>query len=135
MRFRRDKKIISTFQHAALTDIIFLLLIFFLLSSTFVFQPGVKVDLPAASKADLESRQNVLVTLTKSGDYYVNDQKVPLSDLGPALAGRLKGNRDKTVVFKADGQVDLDHLVAALDIARQAGAARLAIATKPKPLP
>lgn len=135
MSWRRDKKIISTFQHAALTDIIFLLLIFFLLSSTFVFQPGIKVNLPAASKTDLQAMQNVFVTLTKEGDYFVNDQKVPLANLPATLASRLKNNKDKLVIFKADGQVYLDRLVTTMDIARQAGAAKLAIATKVKPLP
>ncbi len=133
MKIRINKESITTFNTISLTDIIFLLLVFFLLSSTFVLQPGIKVQLPVtATTPDISSEKSVVVSLTREGAVYLNDDLVNRVELGARLRQKVLDVGNPIVVLRADKSVLIESLVDIMDIAKTAGAERFVIATAPK---
>ncbi len=133
MNFSTKKKYLKGVEYTSLTDIVFLLLIFFLLTSSFVVQTGVKVDLPQANQMPPLIKQDIVVTIAQGGDLIlVNEQKVDRGHLLEALKSRLTLNLDKLVIFKADKEIKIGKLVEMMDTAKLAGAEKVAIATKEK---
>lgn len=112
-----------------MTDLIFLLLVFFMLTSSFVTPSGLPVNLPT-SKASTIEVQKVSVTVTKSLEYYVNDKKVSRSSLEGELRGKL-GGAGGSVVLHIDKDVPTEHLVYVAGIATSLEA-KVVLATKPK---
>ena len=133
MKIRAYKGSLTTFNTISLTDIIFLLLIFFLLSSTFVLQPGIKVKLPVTTaNPDISSEKSIVVSLTKEGAVYLNDNLVNRVELGAQLRQKVIDVGNPIVVLRADKAVLIESLVEIMDIAKSAGAERFVIATAPK---
>lgn len=132
MRFKTEHKLLTIFSFSSLTDIVLLLLIFFLLSSSFVLQPGIKVQLPNSEQADQETLRQIVITLTQRGEIYLNDQKLTMDLLGGRLAQLLVTSQSDLVVIKADRSVSLQTAVAVMDVAKGVGATRLLIATAPE---
>lgn len=131
MRFKSENKLLTNFSVSSLTDIVMLLLIFFLLSSSFVIQPGIKVQLPRAETGETQTDKNLTVTITKKGQLFLNNEQVTLDNLGQKLRGALNNDRGKVVVIKADKTVTLQNTVQVIDIAKAVGATRFMIATVP----
>ncbi|HEY4644031.1 MAG TPA: biopolymer transporter ExbD [Bacteroidota bacterium] len=131
MNFKSDQKLLTVFSVSSLTDVVFLLLIFFLLSSSFVFQPGIKVQLPKAETGEQQSDRSLVVTLTEQGAIFLDTERVDVPQLGPRLAVLLSQSSDKVVVIKADRTVSLQQTVQVIDIAKAVGATRFMIATIP----
>lgn len=130
MKFSTQLKPLSVFSHSSLTDIVFLLLIFFLLSSSFVVQSGIKIQLPKSTAAEQETLRQIVVTVTEKGVIYLNDKQVGAETLGGQLAPLLERDVDKVVIIKADQMVSLQNAVQVMDIAKGVGAKRLVIATQ-----
>lgn len=131
MKFQTDNKLLTMFSFSSLTDIVLLLLIFFLLSSSFVIQPGIKVQLPKAETGETQTDRNITITLTERGQVYLNTEQTTLDLLGQKLAAALRANQDGIVVIKADRSVTLQNTVQVIDIAKAVGASRFMIATQP----
>ena len=133
MKIRAYKGSLTTFNTISLTDIIFLLLVFFLLSSTFVLQPGIKVKLPVTTaNPDISSEKSIVVSLTKEGAVYLNDNLVNRVELGAQLRQKVIDVGNPIVVLRADKAVLIENLIDVMDIAKTAGADRFVIATAPK---
>ncbi len=133
MKIKANKEPLTAFTSISLTDIIFLLLVFFLLSSTFVLQPGIKVQLPATTNnPDVSSEKSVVVTLSKEGAVYLNDDLVNRVELGARLRQKVLDVGNPIVVLRADKNIQIAGLVDIMDIAKSAGADRFVIATAQK---
>lgn len=117
------------FSMSSMTDIIFLLLIFFMLTSSFITPSGLPVNLPSSKSSTLEM-QKVSVTITEDIQFYVNDSKVTKSSLKAELARVVKPGQG-IVVLHIDKSVPTEHLVYVADIATQLEA-KVSIATKPQ---
>lgn len=128
MALKSKHNVEPMFSMSSMTDIIFLLLIFFMLTSSFITPSGLPVSLPT-SKASTVELQKVSVTITKDLDYYVNDKKVSKSMLEGELKSKLVGNQG-VVVLHIDKSVPTEHLVNVAGIAT-ALEAKVSIATKP----
>jgi len=131
MKFRPENKLLTAFSISSLTDIVMLLLIFFLLSSSFVMSSGIKVQLPKAETGDPATDKSVTITLTEKGRVYLNTERVTIETLGQKLASAIGKDQDKVVVIKADRAVTLQNTVQVIDIAKAVGASRFMIATQP----
>jgi biopolymer transport protein ExbD len=131
MRFSTVQKIQPNFSVSSLTDIVMLLLIFFLLSSSFVMQPGIKVQLPRAESGETQSEHNITVSLTEQGQIFVNARQVTIESLGRELMAAMKGDPGKVIVVSADRNVTLQNTVQVIDVAKAVGATRFMIATMP----
>jgi len=79
VRFNLRNRAITAFSFISLADVVLLLLVFFLLSSTFIVQPGIRVQLPKARIKERESERNILLTLTKDGTLYLGDETIELT--------------------------------------------------------
>ncbi len=131
MKFKVENKVLTNFSVSSLTDIVMLLLIFFLVSSSFVMSSGIKVQLPRAETGEINTRKNVNVSVTDKGKLYVNSEQVTLENLGRKISTALQNNPDKIIVVSADKNVTLQNAVQVIDIAKAVGATRFLIATQP----
>lgn len=130
LEFERCKKADTNLNIAPLIDIVFLLLIFFALSSHFVSHKGFKVKLPKAVHAQTQKNKEVTIFISKDGDILLNDKRVQLESLMAAIKAGLNKAKSKTVVIKADEDVSLGLAVKVMDIAKAANADGLVISTK-----
>ncbi len=130
MDFEPERKPIVAFSAIGLTDIVFLLLIFFLLSSTYILQPGIKVDLPEAQVVETVERQTLTVTIPISGGVYLNDEPVSLAELPARLQQELAGGADKDIILRADEDIPFKRAVEIMDIAKRVGVGRFLVATR-----
>ncbi len=131
-RFEEQDATIGTMEAAPMADIIFLLLIFFLLSSSFILPTGIPVNPPKSETAVTAKEQPIVVTLTRAGDTYLDEEKVAPAELATALGAKLANAPVKAVVVRGDESISLGRLVEVMDMARDAGAEKLAIATEQK---
>jgi biopolymer transport protein ExbD len=115
-----------------LVDTMLTLLIFVLLLGAFAIQPGIRVRLPEAGSKEEEPKQDLVLILTRDNRLYLNDDSLQLAELGTRLQERLRNRTDGVVVIKADKEVLHGRVVEVMDIAKGAGAVRLAIATEPR---
>ncbi|OEU51586.1 MAG: hypothetical protein BA871_10335 [Desulfuromonadales bacterium C00003096] len=110
-----------------LIDIVFLLLVFFLLTTQFIEEDGIGVKLPSSNSFTTRDRDEVAIAITQQGDLFVQGQRLPLAGLTAKLEAIL--GADTTVVVRGDRDVALQTLVSVMEKAKQAGAARLVVAT------
>ncbi len=115
-----------------LIDVIFLLLLFFMLSSSFILQPGIKVNLPESKVSEAQSEDNIIVTITSERKILLNDENITEETLGIKLRPMAKRTPNKIVIIKADDRVNHGLVVRVMGEVKSAGIKRLAIATKPK---
>ncbi|RKY27559.1 MAG: biopolymer transporter ExbD [Candidatus Omnitrophota bacterium] len=130
MEFEGRKRVSIQLNIAPLIDVIFLLLIFFMLSSHFITQPGIKITLPTAQTAKLHPEEDIIVSITSDNNLYLNGERVNLDNFLEKLRIKLNKSQKKTVIIKADEKIDLGLAVKVMDIAKQAGSEGLVISTK-----
>ena len=128
MNLSSKHKVETAFSMSSMTDIIFLLLIFFMLTASFVTPSGLPVNLPS-SKSSTIVMQKVSVTITKDLKYFVNDQRTNIRRLPDDLKAALKGN-EGVVVLHVDSSVPTEHLINVASIATSLKA-KVSVATKP----
>jgi len=114
----------------ALIDIVFLLLIYFLLTTNFLVEEGIKVKLPQAQASAPQTEEVITVFVDSTGQPFLQDKKVKTEELYGLLGSMIGGEKDKLVVVRADREVVLNHAVKVMDIAKAAGAGRLCLATE-----
>jgi biopolymer transport protein ExbD len=114
----------------SLIDIVFLLLIYFLLTTNFMVDEGIKVKLPQARASAPQIQQEITVYVDKDGRAFLGDQEVPLDQLFKKLKDMIGNQKDRLVVVKADRSVILNKAVKVMDLAKAAGAERLCLATE-----
>ncbi|HXH11072.1 MAG TPA: biopolymer transporter ExbD [Alphaproteobacteria bacterium] len=134
MEFRRIRRSRPGLDLTPLVDTVLNLLIFFMLSSSFAFQPGIRVRLPEAASKEEEPQRDLVLVLTRDQRLYLNDDPIQLTELGTRLHEHLRARNDAVVIIKADRDVIHGRVVEVMDIAKEAGVTRLAIATEPKTL-
>ena len=131
MQIETTKKRMVMFSPISLTDIVLLLLIFFLLTSSFVVQPGIKVKLPKAASGQQDDSDKIYITVTVKEQIFLNQKSISRDNLGGELRRLLKERADRLVVIKADKDLSLEATIRIIDIAKLAGAERFMIATAP----
>ncbi len=115
----------------SIADIVLLLIIFFLLTSTFVIQQGIRVKLPKAFSEESAPPDRITITMTKAGQLFLGDGLVGLDNLEILLKEKIEELGNPLVVIRSDRTVIIGKAVRVMDIAREAGATRLLIATEP----
>ena len=131
MKIETSRKRMVMFSTISLTDIVLLLLIFFLLTSSFVVQPGIKVKLPKAATGQQDETNKIFITVTLEDQIFLNQKKTSQSQLAVQLKQLLQENPDKLVVIQADKDLSLEKTIRIVDTAKLAGAERFMIATEP----
>lgn len=130
MIVKTKKKRLSSIGLISFTDVIFLLLIFLLISSNFITHSGIKVDLPGSNSQQNEYNKNISLTLTKNNEIFINNEIVGWEELPEVLNRKLIEDPEQVVVVRADETVQLKNVVELLDIAKLSGTNRFFIATE-----
>lgn len=134
MKFRRRRKGDSTINLTPLIDVVFLLLIFFMVSTTFTRETRLEIALPEASGEPSElPPQSIEITVSREGHYHVNGRTLANGDvttLVKALEFESKGDSNLPVTITADANAAHQSVVTAMDAAGRLGFSRLNIATQ-----
>ena len=114
----------------ALIDIVFLLLIYFLLTTNFMVDEGIKIKLPQARASAPQTEETITVYVDQQGRAFLGTEEVSIARLFDRLKGKIGSQENKLVVIRADRAVILNKAVKVMDIAKAAGAGRLCLATE-----
>ena len=104
---------------------------FFLLSSTYILQPGIKVELPRTASTEVSAEKTIVVTIAQDGTLYLNDKRVSRSVLPSQIRQMITSSLgNPAVVIRPDKRVSVEKLVDVIDISKRAGAEDFLVATQ-----
>ena len=129
MALKSRNKVSPNFNMSSMTDIVFLLLIFFMLTSTLVSPNALKLLLPNSKSKTLE-KQTISVSINKDLDFYINENQVLENNLESELKEVLSNQKEPAIILHADKTVDIEHVVKVMDIAYR-NKYKIVLATKP----
>lgn len=124
--FQRTKRPSLALDLAPLIDVVFLLLVFFMLTSSFI-PPSLPLELPKADNTNPPPSSPITVSLDREGRVAINGETVALADFGRRLKEILATSDSTTVAFRGDREAPYGHFVELMDQIRQAGAGQLQI--------
>ena len=116
MGLRSRNKVSANFNMSSMTDIVFLLLIFFMLTSTLVSPNALKLLLPS-SKAKTLEKQTISISITKDIDFYINENKVTAASIEQELKLLIKNEKEPAIILHTNKTVAIEHVVKVMDIA------------------
>lgn len=128
---KRHRGASAEIHTSAMNDIMFFLLLFFLIASTITNPNVIKLLLPKSKTGETVSKKTINVSVTKDLKYYVDQKEVKVEDLQPTIAALKTPNTDPTIALYADKTVALEDVVVVMDIANKLNI-KLVLATEPK---
>jgi biopolymer transport protein ExbD len=119
MGLKKRSKINAAFNMSSLTDIIFLLLIFFMLTSSLVAPNSLNLKLPGTSRSNIATTSDTDdVSISLSGRYFLNGKRISLTDLEQELRRKSRGSREKmNMIISPESGTPTEYVVAVMDIA------------------
>ncbi|NPA37592.1 MAG: biopolymer transporter ExbD [Chlorobi bacterium] len=121
MALRRRSKVSASFSMSSMTDIVFLLLIFFMITSTLVHPNALKLVIPKKSVTTKNLPKYVNVRVTAGGSFYVNNRKISKSNVEMRLVQILSGNEKAVIKLRTDKNAKTGDVAMVLDIAETLG--------------
>ncbi len=129
MALRSRNKVSANFNMSSMTDIVFLLLIFFMLTSTLVSPNALKLLLPS-SKAKTLEKQTISISITKDIQFYINENPVLENTIEQELKLLINTAQEPAIILHTDKSVAIEHVVKVMDIAYR-NKYKIVLATKP----
>jgi len=132
MRFRKHLELERGGKEINITplvDMVFLLLLFFILTSSFVVMPGIKINLPKAVTSEVIKEKNIILTVNSENIIYLNEKPITPSELQAFLSELVASKQDKPLLIKADKNAQIGTVVRVWDICRKVGISQSNIAT------
>ena len=130
MNLRGRNKVSAEFNMSSMTDIVFLLLIFFMLTSTMVTTNALDLVLPKA-KGKTDSNKNIAVSMNKKLEFFIDKEPVPETELESRLLSLFTSDKDKAIILRAEEGVPIEKAVNVLDIANR-NQIKVVLAVRPK---
>jgi biopolymer transport protein ExbD len=130
MKFETSNKPLSIFAFSSLTDIVMLLLIFFLLTSQFVIQTGVKVKLPGAQYNEQVTQARMIVTITSQNRVFLGSEEISIDKLAGRLESIKSTSNESNLIIRADKSVQIDLIIRVIDSAKGIGIDKFTIETE-----
>jgi biopolymer transport protein ExbD len=130
MQFKTRQRRKVLINITSLIDVLFLLLIFLMVSSTFLEQPGIKLELPEAKSAVLLEQKDYILSVDKAGEMFLNKEAVTFDNLEEKVKEALPKMKDSALILKADQDVTHGQVVKVMDIVKRCGVKKLIIGTK-----
>ncbi|ADK82301.1 ExbD/TolR family protein [Sediminispirochaeta smaragdinae] len=130
MTFRRRLKPTATVDLVPMIDVVFQLVIFFMVSSTFLLTPGISIELPSSSTAEPAVMTRLVVTVVSEDEIYLNRDRYALADLKEGLASLRSQDDIKAVIIEGDSGVSYSLMVRLLDVLRTEGFTGITLRTK-----
>ncbi len=131
VKFQRRNNKHARIEIIPMIDVIFFLLVFFMLFATFETRgTGISVDLPKATTATAQQYEQIIITITRTGQHYFNDKIVSRNELEAYIAGGLREDPSTPVIIKADKEVQYERIVNVMDMVGKAGGYKLGLAAE-----
>ncbi|MCH7770334.1 MAG: biopolymer transporter ExbD [Bacteroidetes bacterium] len=130
MNFNVSNKPLSVFSFSSLTDIVMLLVIFFLLTSQFVIHTGVKVKLPGSRINEKSETTRLIVTATSEGAIYIGSEQIGIDRLSEKLRELNEESKENNLIIRADKTVQIDLVIKIIDAGKSIGIAKFTIETE-----
>ncbi|HHT9118546.1 MAG TPA: ExbD/TolR family protein [Candidatus Hypogeohydataceae bacterium YC38] len=132
MNFRTKRAIKQGINITSLVDMLFLLLIFFVITSTFVEQPNIKLELPSTKHVEASKFEDIILNISKEGRLYLQNQPIGVAELEAVLRSRVAERGDTALVLRADKEVPYGVVIGVMDVARSVGLKRITALTLSK---
>jgi len=132
MKLRAKKRKRVLINITSLIDVLFLLLIFFMVSSTFVEQPGMDLELPESETSTMKEIKDLVLQITPDGKLTLNSEEITMEVIEEKLREEHEQNTTAALILKADKEVKHGVIVRVMDAAKLAGIPRIIIATTEK---
>lgn len=132
MNFRKPMRISARIDMTPMVDIVFLLVIFFMVTTTFILNPSLKIELPESKTADAQPAKDIIITIGADGTIWLNKDKVSLDSLPEKLKARLEQDNKDMIVIKGDKEIKYQVLIGVMDAARSVGINKINLATDKK---
>lgn len=132
MKLREKKRRKVQINITSLIDVLFLLLIFFMVSSTFIEKPGMDLELPESESSTLKEIKDLVLQIQRDGVMILNNKRVGWENLKSELEFEHRANFEAALILQADKNVTHGIVVRVMDIAQQVGITKLIIATRDK---
>jgi len=126
--YRKERRQVKI-DISPLIDVVLSLVIFFILSTTFIQKYGLKLELPKSKRGEISQETTITVIVDREGKIYLDKAVVPEQELKTILEDKLKMVKEKKVIVKADYKLEYGKIVKIMDIIRDSGADGLSIAT------
>ena len=120
----------SGIELAAMVDIVFLLVTYFLINSTLARNPAIKVDLPRSVTARVEVQKNIIVHIDASNQVYLNEKKISMDKLPDEIKSRAKQLGQNEVIIKGDKKADWQTVITVMDLVKKSGISKFNLATE-----
>jgi len=130
MQFKEKKKKSLGINITSLIDVMFILLIFFMVSSSFIEQPGMKLELPTIKSQEVARIENLVMFVSKEGNIMLGEDAVTLDSLDIEIDRLIPEVKEKTLILKADKATEHGLIVQIMDIAKRSGLKKIVIGTK-----
>lgn len=134
MKLKVSHEPLNIFSYSSLTDIVMLLVIFFLLTSQFVIQTGVKVKLPGSKTNEQTVASKLIVTLTAGGAIYAGSDETGIDGLPALLTQMRAATTEDNLIIRADKSVPVDMVIKVIDAAKSTGIEKFTIETEKEKL-
>lgn len=133
MNFRSSKKAEFEVFTNSFSDIMFFLMLFFLIVSTMITPGAIKLMLPQADKSPSMNKQTerTSISITKDLKYYINDKQVQFSEIEPTLRQLKKGNEETFAIVRCDNSINVQSMVDVLQLGNKVGV-KMVLATSRK---
>lgn len=129
MKLTDSKKRKVTVNLTSLIDVLFILIIFFSVSSTFLEQPGIELKLPEAESSESHTTQKVIIYVDNSENLFLNDEMVSINNLTDEVKKLVEAQSDNSIVLKADSQVSHGMVIRIMDMLRRQGIYKIVVST------
>ncbi len=132
MRLKRYLKTEEGIILTPLIDMIFLVVIFFMINASMAINPSISVNLPDAFSGKSVLEKQIVVTITDAGDIYIGKERVTLSKLPMIVKERMQKSKRRAVFLQIDGDVRYRYVIKVIDILRLSGISQLSLVTTKK---
>lgn len=133
MEFKKKRGKKTVINITSLIDVLFLLLIFMMVSSSFIEEPGIKLNLPETKSVPSVKKSEYTLFVKENGDLFLNNKAVTLEDLENNLINTVKEMKDESLILKGDKSIPYGKVVRIMDIVKKSGVKRLIISTRQDP--
>lgn len=130
MEFERTKRPIKPISLVPMINVVFLLLIFFLVAGTVEKVEVIDVELPEAESGELLDEGHVQILLGQYDEVIINDIPVPLKEVKSAIAEQLKHNKERVITIKADARMQASRMIEVMNHIKAAGGLNLSLTTQ-----
>lgn len=132
MKLRRRNSELTTLNILPLIDVVFLLLIFFMLTSSMIKIRSVNIQLPGSSSSQSVEKSPIVVAVDENKNYFLNDQSIQEQDLKIELSSMFLESPEEPVILSVAKDLDAQALISTMDLIRESGGQDISIATKQK---